>query len=335
MDYAIVIFLVGLSGLFSGLTIGLTGLDKFELERKMKLGFKEAKQVYSVRRRGNLLLCTLLLGNVAVNSTLSIFLGSITSGIIAGLTATALIVIFGEIIPASVCSRYALMIGAKTAWLVKLFMFILFPICWPLAKALDKFLGEELPVIWSRRELKEIVQQHEDSDKSKIDADEEKIILGALSFSDKTVSAIFTPRTVVFALEIKTVLNKKIIDDIKHSGFTRIPVYRGQIDNIIGILYAKDLIGVKLGVKVETVYRKNNLLIVSENKRLDDLFDEFKRRRAHIAFVYNKHGGFEGVVTLEDVIEEIIGSEIVDETDTVVDMREKSREKAKARMEVV
>jgi len=182
MDYAIVIVLVSLSGLFSGLTIGLTGLDKFELERKMRLGSREAATVYSVRRRGNLLLCTLLLGNVAVNAELSVFLGSVASGPIAFLIATGLIVVFGEIIPAAACSRFALQVGAKTAWLVKVFMIVLFPVCWPLAKVLDKLLGDELPVIWSRRELREIVQQHEDSEESKLDADEEKIILGALSF---------------------------------------------------------------------------------------------------------------------------------------------------------
>ena len=335
MDYVIIIFLISLSGLFSGLTIGLTGLDKFELERKIKLGSKEAKAVYSVRRRGNLLLCTLLLGNVAVNSALSIFLGSIASGLIAGLVATVLIVVFGEIIPSATCSRYALQIGAKTAWLVKVFMFVLFPICWPLAKALDKFLGEEVQTIWSRRELKKIVQQHEDSKDSKIDADEEKIVLGALSFSDETVAQILTPRTVIFALDIQDILDEKVVEVIKKSGFTRIPVYKGQLDDIVGILYVKDLIGVNLGTKVKSVYRKNNLLSVFQNKKLDDLLNEFKEKRAHLAFVYDEHGGLDGLVTLEDIVEEIIGAEIVDETDTVVDLRKKAQEKARIKLRVV
>ncbi len=333
MDYIIVVLLVSLSGLFSGLTIGLTGLDKFELKRKIKLGSKKAKAVYSVRKRGNLLLCTLLLGNVAVNSTLSIFLGSIASGLIAGLVATALIVVFGEIIPAATCSRYALQIGAKTVWLVKFFMFILFPVCWPLAKALDKLLGEEVQTIWSRRELKEIVQQHEDSKDSKIDADEEQILLGALSFSDKTVAQILTPRTMIFALDIQTILDEKVVDAIKRNGFTRIPIYKDQLDNIIGILYVKDLIGVGLRVKVEEVYRQNNLLNVPKNKKLDDLLNEFKQKRTHLAFVYNEYGGLEGLATLEDVVEEIIGSEIVDETDTIVDLRQEAQEKAKIKLQ--
>ncbi len=334
MDYITVTLLIGFSGLFSGLTLGLLGLNKTELERKIKLGDKNAQLVYSVRKRGNLLLCTLLLGNVAVNSALSIFLGSIASGIIAGLTATGLIVIFGEIIPQAVCNRYALQIGAKTVWLVKVFIFILYPICWPLSWVLNKILGRELPTIWSRAELKEIIRLHEDSPESKVDRDEEQILLGALSYSDKVVADILTPRTVVSALEIDTVLNTKVIKAIRRDGFTRIPVYKDQIDNILGILYVKDLMGTNVGAKVKDVYRKNDLLIISRNKKLDDLLNEFKEKRTHLAFVQDEHDGLEGIVTLEDVVEEIIGSEIVDETDTVVDMRKKSQEKGLGKMQI-
>ncbi len=325
-EYLIVIFLVSFSGLFSGLTIGLTGLDKFELERKVKLGSKRARKVYAIRKQGNLLLCTLLLGNVAVNSALSIFLGSIASGLVAGIIATGLIVLFGEIIPAATCSRFALTVGSRTAWLVKIFIVILYPICWPLAKILDKALGEELPAIWSRRELKEIVRLHEDSPESKVDADEKKIILGALSFSDKTAADILTPKSVAFTLEVNEVLGKRIFGAIKRSGFTRIPVYRREIDNIIGVLYAKDLIGVSAGERVKKVYRKNDLIVVSIKTKLDDLLDQFKKKKAHLAFVKNEEDIFEGLVTLEDVVEEIIGEEIVDETDTVIDLRKKAEE---------
>jgi len=97
-------------------------LSASELKRKMTLGSTEAKKVYAVRRRGNLLLTTLLIGNVAVNSALAIFLGSVASGVVAGLIATGLIVIFGEIMPQAIFSRYALSLGAKVDWLVKIFI---------------------------------------------------------------------------------------------------------------------------------------------------------------------------------------------------------------------
>ncbi|MDH3353340.1 MAG: DUF21 domain-containing protein, partial [Nanoarchaeota archaeon] len=190
----ILILLILLSGLFSGLTLGLLGLDKTELERKVKLGDRRAKRVYSVRKKGNLLLCTLLLGNVAVNSTIAIFLGGIATGVLAGIMSTALIVIFGEILPQAFISRYALEVGANTVWLVRIFIVILYPICWPISKTLDKMLGEEMSTIWSHRELKEIIKDHRKSKDSTLDSDEERILLGALSFSDKLVKDIKVTR---------------------------------------------------------------------------------------------------------------------------------------------
>ena len=236
MTYIIVIALLLLSGLFSGLTLGLLSLDKTELKRKISLGNKDAKRVYAVRKNGNLLLSTLLLGNVGVNSTLAIFLGDIASGVMAGIVATALIVVFGEIIPQSLFSRYALSFGAKTAWIVRLLIIILWPVCFPIAYILDKILGDEMPTVYSKRELMKIVEEHEDSTSSDVDADEERIIIGALSFSSKTVKDIMTPRTIVYAFEKNTILDKKKLNEIKKSSFTRIPVYDDSIDNIVGIL---------------------------------------------------------------------------------------------------
>jgi metal transporter CNNM len=113
MTYIIITVLIFFSALFSGLTLGLMGLDKYELKRKVELGNADAQKVYPLRKQGNLLLTTLLVGNVAVNAALSIFLGSIASGLVAGVVATVLIVIFGEIIPQSVFSRFALKLGAR------------------------------------------------------------------------------------------------------------------------------------------------------------------------------------------------------------------------------
>ncbi len=324
MDYIIVFLLVTLSGLFSGLTLGLLSLDKNELERKIALGNKQAKKVYSVRKRGNLLLCTLLLGNVAVNSTLAIFLGNIASGVMAGLIATGLIVVFGEILPQATFARYALQVGARTAWLVKIFIVILFPVCWPIAWVLDKALGAEIPSVYSKKELIHIIREHEGSKDSDIDADEERIIEGALSYSDKTVDQVMTPRTVVFSLDITQKLTKTLLSKIKKEGFTRIPVYKDSTDNIVGILYSKDLINIKAGVKLSAKYRKGVLELDKETK-LDVALNKFIEGRKHIAAVTDEYTGFEGLITLEDVLEEILKVEIIDETDTVTDLRKKAR----------
>jgi len=310
MNYLIIILLVSFSGLFSGLTLGLFSLNKSELENKIKTGNRDAEKVYAVRKNGNLLLCTLLLGNVMVNSTLSII-------------ATGLIVVFGEIIPQAASTRYALQVGAKTAWLVKIFIFVLSPACRPLAWTLDRILGNELQTIWSRKELKEIIKTHEDSPHSKIDADEEKILLGALSFSDKIVADVLTPRSVVFSLEVNSILDKETLKKIKKSGFTRIPVYEEYVDNVVGVLYVKDLIGIKTNTKIKTIHR-DTFLTVAKDEKLDSLFNKFKKKRFHLAFVYDEFNSFSGIITLEDIIEEIIGSEIVDETDVVVDLRKQA-----------
>ncbi|MBD3311815.1 MAG: DUF21 domain-containing protein [Candidatus Magasanikbacteria bacterium] len=329
MAYIITISLVLLSGLFSGLTLGLLSLNKNELERKIALGNKQAKKVYSVRKRGNLLLCTLLLGNVAVNSAIAIFLGNIASGVVAGIIATGLIVVFGEIIPQATFARYALQVGAKTAWLVKIFMFVLFPICWPIAWILDKTLGDEMPTIYSKKELMKIVEEHKGSQHSSLDSDEERIIKGALSFSEKSVRQIMTPRSVVFTLDSNATVNKKLLKKIKDKTFTRIPIYKNKKDNIVGILYIWDLLYINLGKKVSAFYEKQKVLQVDGNTKLDEMLNLFIKENRHMAFIKNEFHELEGVVTLEDVLEEILKQEIVDENDKVVDMQKIARKAKK------
>lgn len=133
-----------------------------------------------------------------------------------------------------------------------------------------------------------------------------------------------TPRTVVYALRLETVLNRSTLNDIKKQGFTRIPVYKNTRDNVVGILYAKDLINIKPSTIVKNVYRKEKPIIIKSDLHLDELFNTFIESKIHIAFVKDKYNGLEGVVTLEDVMEEILKVEIVDETDTVVDLQKKA-----------
>jgi len=329
MDYIIVVILVALSGLFSGLTLGLLSLDKNELKRKIALKDPYAKKVYPVREKGNLLLCTLLLGNVAVNSALAIFLGNIASGFIAGLAATGLIVIFGEIIPQASFSRYALLVGAKTAWLVKIFIYLFSPICYPIAWVLDKTLGDEMATIYSKRELMKIVEEHEGAKESEIDADENRIIKGALTFSDKKAMDILTPRIMVYAIEKDMILDIKKLKEMRETGFTRFPVYDKEIDNIIGVIFIKDLIGLDKNVKAKDVYDQKKFLEIDDSMNLDELLNLFIKSKKHLAYVKDQYGGLEGVVCLEDVLEEIIKTEIVDEDDKIVDLRKAAKIKSK------
>lgn len=323
MNVAIVILLVLLSGAFSGLTLGFFSLNLTSLERKAKLGDKRAKRIYPVRKNGNLLLCTLLLGNVAVNSAMAIFLGEIATGLVAGLVSTGLIVIFGEIIPQAVFSRFALTLGSNTVWLVRLFIFLLYPIAYPLSWVLDKALGSELATIWSKQEIEEIIKHHEDAEESEIDADEERIMLGALAYSDKTAEMVMTPKSVVFMLRSEEVITLDLVLKIKENGFTRLPVYEGNNkDNMIGILLVKDLLGIDFNQKMTVKeFVRDGLLLVKEDIQLDNLLNHFIKDKKHIAGVFNEFGVFEGVVSLEDIIEEILKVEIVDEGDKTRDLQ--------------
>lgn len=331
MDYLIVILLVALSGVFSGLTLGFFSLSKDDLERKAKLGDKQAKKIYSVRKNGNLLLCTLLIGNVAVNATISIFLSSVASGFMAGLISTALIVVFGEIIPQATFSRYALIVGSKLTWLVRIFIFTFYPICAPLAYLLDKVLGDEIPSMYSRQELIKLIEEHENSGDSDLDKDEEKIIRGALSFSDKTVQDILTPRVEIYSLPKEQAINKTLIKNIKESGHSRIPIYEKDPEVIIGLLFVKDLIGNDFVNKTVADLMRDNVIFVDYNKPLDELLNAFKEHRQHLFVVINEYGEVSGLVTIEDVLEEIIGAEIMDEDDKYVDLRARAKDRLKKR----
>ncbi len=331
MEIFIILILVGFSALFSGMTLGFFSLNKDDLRRKTEIGDKNAIKIYPIRKNGNLLLCTLLIGNVAVNSTLSIYLGSIASGFTAGLIATALIVVFGEIIPQAAFSRYALILGARFAWLVKIFIIILFPICWPLAWLLNKSLGEEIPTVYSKHELMKIVEGHENMKESEIDEDEEKIIKGALSYSEKKVREIMTPRVEVFSLPTKQLLDKEMLKNIYKAGHSRIPVYQDDRDNIIGVLYGKDLIANDINGKTVGDLARRDVIFVDCDKPLDQLLNAFKKTRHHLFVVLNEYGGMSGIVTIEDVLEEIIGEEIIDEFDKCENPQEEAKRKMKER----
>lgn len=328
-EYAVVIVLLIFSGLFSGLTLGLMSLSAPELKRKKDLGDKEAGKIYEVRKEGNLLLTTLLVGNVGVNSVLAIFLGSIAPGVVAAVVATALIVVFGEITPQAIFSRFALLLGAKTAWLVHIFIFVLYPICKPISWILDKLLGEELATIYSKRELMKIVEEHSRAKDSEVDDDEEKIIKGALTFSNKMIKDIMTPRTVVLSVEPSTKLSKKLLQELVDSGYSRIPVFENGGTKAAGMLYLKQLLGKSIGGKVVQAFMDKDVTVVSEDTKLDEVFNLFITSKKHLFIVTDEFNDVVGVVSLEDVLEEIILTEIVDEDDKHVDLRKFAKGQAK------
>mmetsp|Transcript_3213 Transcript_3213/g.4747 ORF Transcript_3213/g.4747 Transcript_3213/m.4747 type:complete len:779 (-) Transcript_3213:15-2351(-) len=320
--------LMCLSGLFSGLTLGLLGLDLNSLEivhnsdpnPKQR---KYAKRIIPVRARGNLLLCTLLLGNVMVNAAFSILTSDLTSGILGFFISSGLIVVFGEIAPQATCSRYALPIGAHTLWIVYIFIFLLYPVAHPLSYILDVILGAELGTLYNNEGLKELIKLHARSKETELVLDSANILRGAIDFSDKTVKQIMTTLPNCFMLDISNNLDMDVLNQIWQTGHSRIPVYDRSKDNIVGLLFTKDLllINPEHEYKLATVltFYGREVLRVSPDTHLNKILAMFKTGKSHIAIVHeaDDDGNYRttGLVTLEDVIEEIIKDEIVDETD--------------------
>ena len=178
VEIIFVLCLIVLSACFSGLNLGLMSLNLTELKIVISCGSKWEKRfarvIYPIRKHGNYLLCTLLLGNVLVNSAFTILLDSLTSGAIAVAASTIIIVIFGEIIPQAICNRYGLFVGVVTLPLTITFLVLTFPLSFPISKLLDCILGEELGTNYKREELLELVKQ----DKQNLEQDEKNIIAG-------------------------------------------------------------------------------------------------------------------------------------------------------------
>lgn len=317
MEYLISIVLIGFSAMFSGLTLGYFSLDQHSLQRRAKHGDVAAKIIYPIRKKGNLLLATLLLGNVLVNTILSVYLGSIASGIVASIAATSLIFIFGEIAPQAIISRHAMWFGSRLAPVVRLLIILFYPVTKPLAYSLDKLLGDEVPVLYSKTEIMQIVSDHEDSEHSTIDADEERIVHGALQFSHRRVSEVMTPIDQAVILDENQRLTHTFFQELSESGYSRYPVYSGKRTNIVGILYAKDLLTEddNIALKDTEDAFDTAILRIRPAQFLDVVLGKMLKQKKHLAIVETNNKQAVGVLSLEDIIEEIIQQEIEDEDD--------------------
>ncbi|CAG9574947.1 unnamed protein product [Danaus chrysippus] len=335
----LIVILLMLASLFSGLNLGLMALDRTELKIIANTGTdkerKYARAIMPVRAHGNYLLCTILLSNVAVNSTFTVILDDLTSGLVAVIGSTLAIVFIAEITPQAICARHGLLIGAKSIWIMKIVMGICAPLAWPTSKLLDYFLGEEIGTHYNRERLKELVKitNHVND----LDKEEVNIISGALDLRKKTVKDVMTKLKDCYMLPINSVLDFETMTEIVKSGYSRIPVYEGTRTNIVTVLFIKDLAFVdpddNTPLRTLCQYYQNPCNFVFEDATLDVMLKQFKEgHKGHMAFVQRIEEGdgdpvYEtvGLVTLEDVIEEMIQAEIVDESDVISDNRTKKR----------
>ncbi|GAA6095416.1 metal transporter CNNM4 isoform X1 [Tachysurus ichikawai] len=332
--------LLVLSGMFSGLNLGLMALDPMELRIVQSCGTDKekshARKIEPIRRKGNYLLCSLLLGNVFVNTTLTILLDDlIGSGFGAVVASTVGIVIVGEIVPQALCSRHGLAVGANTILLTKFFMLLTFPLSFPVSKLLDCILGQEIGTVYNREKLVEMLRVTEPY--NGLVKEELNMIQGALELRTKTVEVVMTPLSDCFMIKSDAVLDFNTMSEIMESGYTRIPVYEEERSNIVDVLYVKDLAFVDpddcTTLKTVTKFYNHPVHFVFHDTKLDAMLEEFKKGKSHLAIVQrvNNEGDGDpfyevlGLVTLEDVIEEIIKSEILDESDLYTDNRNRKK----------
>ncbi|PIR03356.1 MAG: hypothetical protein COV60_00710, partial [Candidatus Magasanikbacteria bacterium CG11_big_fil_rev_8_21_14_0_20_43_7] len=152
---------------------------------------------------------------------------------------------------------------------------------------LNKVLGEEIPTVYSKKELMKIIEEHEDSHHSDLDEDEERIIKGALSFSEKTAEDILTPRSILYLLEESEILTKTKLLAIKKNAYSRVPVYKKDKDNIVGVLLVKNLIGISPLKKVRSIYTKIMPATFNQDTRLDHLLSYFLKSKNHLVLIKN------------------------------------------------
>ncbi|GJD11048.1 Metal transporter CNNM2 [Galdieria sulphuraria] len=333
---AVSLFLAAVS---SGLTQGIFTLSTLELEVLAASSSGEesdyARKILPLRKKSNLVLTTLLVTSTVAQELLPLTIYPlIPHGIYPLVISVGGMFLFGNIIPEALCLRHGLKIASYFSSFVKALVFICFPISFPLSKAMDAVIGRDYLRVLNRRELKTLFDLYERYKYNVLTSDEYHIVESALALKDKKVKDIMTPAEHVFMLDVDQKLDRKLTREIAKNGHSRIPLYDGNRNNVVALLLVKGLISYnpseKLPIRVfVSKHAEDQLavtapLYVSDQTNVETLLGEFQRGHSHMAIVYDKphdrHRKFLGVVTLEDIIEEILQEEIIDETDQYQDM---------------
>ncbi|KAL7107036.1 hypothetical protein ACP275_06G028700 [Erythranthe tilingii] len=363
----ICVSLVCFAGVMSGLTLGLMSLSLVDLEVLITAGKpddrKNAEKILPVVKNQHLLLCTLLIWNALAMEALPIFVDALLPAWGAVLISVTLILVFGEIIPQAVCSRYGLNIGAKLSVLVRILVVIVFPLSYPISKLLDLLLGKGHSALLRRAELKTLVGMHgnEAGKGGELTHNETTIISGALDLTEKTAKDAMTPLSTVFSLDLNAKLDNDTMSLIISKGHSRVPIYSRTPSNIVGLVLVKNLI--KCSPQDGTLIRNLTIRRIPrfhECLPLYDILNQFQKGQSHMAVVIKSNNslvknntGIEsdaveinvdssstdhrqtdrnsciqydsdeeviGIITMEDVLEELIQGQIFDETDEYVDI---------------
>ena len=324
IEIAILSVLIGFSGFFSGLEVALVGTRSSKVNQLRKQKVKGSEALFKLKQNPSWMMSSVNLGNNLVNvgasalaTSLAIRLfGNDGLGIAVGIM-TFLILVFGEITPKTYCNANATKVALRFARVLLVFSYVLWPIVKLfeiITKSMVKLTGssDTSPLI-TEEEIKGIVEQGL-ADKA-LEKDESDLVHGALEFDDTVIRTVMTPRTKMFTLPAKMLLFEALplINQNVHS---RIPIFGETNDDIVGFIHVKDILKeLESDNKMKTLKQiSREPVFVSQEKTVSSLLKEMKGRKTHLAIVIDEHSGVEGLVTLEDLIEEIIG-DIEDETD--------------------
>ena len=318
--------LIALSGFFSGLEVALVGVSKSKVAQLLKDGKKGSKALHKLKTNPSWMMSSVNLGNNLVNVGASAlatsvaiqFFGNDGLGIAIGVM-TFLILVFGEITPKTYCNANSAKIALRYAPVLLVFSYVFYPVVKffeIITKGVVKITGSSyLPPPITEDEIKGVIDQG--LAEKALEKDEMELVHGALKFDDTVIRSVMTPRTKMFTLNSKTLLFEAL-PEINQNGFSRIPIYGASKDDIVGFVHVRDVLkeleNDNKMKSMEQMARKP--VFASQEKMVSALLKEMKGRKTHMAIVVDEHGGVEGLVTLEDLIEEIVG-EIEDESDLV------------------
>ncbi len=317
--------LLALSGFFSGAETALMSVNRVHIRHLSQEGNKEAKVVDRLLKQPDKLLITILVGNNLVNIAASsiatalatdIF-GSKGLGIAIGVM-TIFVLIFGEITPKSIAEKKSEQFSLKVGPYIELFSYVLTPLISGLTKITNPFIrgigGSKTKSFISEEEIRRFLVVGERE--GVIETDEKQMINSIFEIDDTIVKEIMVPRIDMICIDIDAKM-EELIEIVMKMGFSRIPVYNDTIDNIVGLVYAKDLLSLlKNGERVDKEIKEimRPAYYVPETKKVDNLLSELRKEKIHMSIILDEYGGTAGLVTIEDILEEIVG-DIQDEYD--------------------
>ncbi|WP_264532149.1 gliding motility-associated protein GldE [Flavobacterium sp. N502540] len=319
-----IFILLFLSAIVSGAEVALFSLSQKDIDDTLQENHSKGKIISRLLDRPKKLLATLLVANNLFNiATVILFsftgrniFGAIESPalkfILEIVLVTSLILLFGEVLPKVYASRNNVKFAKRTAYPLAVLDKLLTPISLPM-RSVTLYLHHKLGKQKNSFSVNQLSQALELTDSEGTSTEEQKILEGIVSFGNTDTKQVMSPRIDIFALEMSEPFSG-ICPKIIEKGFSRIPVYRDNIDQIEGVLFVKDLLPHIDKEEFDWTSLIRKAFFVPENKKLDNLLKDFQSLKSHLAIVVDEYGGTSGLVSLEDVIEEIVG-DISDEFD--------------------